>query len=76
VVAAAAATIGVALFVRGAHDLSLLRSADPEAIDICVSTPSMDCDPRHWWRNIGVGSSLILASVVLVARWSSVRRGR
>lgn len=67
------AIIGAALFVGGAHDFLFLRSADAEAIDICVGTPSMDCDPRHWLKTLVIGGALLFASFVIVvaqSRWT------
>ncbi len=67
VVAIGGLLLGVVLLVVGFDYLHFLRTADAEALDICVNSPSMDCNPLVWKRCLLVGGLFTGFGVGLIA---------
>jgi hypothetical protein len=79
-VALCTAALGVIVGYAALADRHFLLHGDPQALDICLKNPLMDCDPRRWPVLLGVGAGLAVLGLVFLLRlgrklWRLVRAG-
>ncbi len=66
--ASCTAALGLALGYSGLADRRFLLHGGREALDLCLSNPDMECDPRRWRVLVIAGSALLVIGLVLLLR--------
>ena len=67
-VALCTAALGVVIGYSALVDRHFLLHGDPQALDICLHNPQMDCDPRRWWMLLAVGAVLAVLGLAFLLR--------
>jgi hypothetical protein len=70
-VAFCTAALGVALGYSALADRQFLYHGDRAALDVCLTHPHMDCDPRQWRALLIAGSVLLVLGLAFLVRLGS-----